>query len=264
MATQKEIDAYIKAHAVDAKAVQNVYGLPASVVLAAGALESSWNTSDLSSLFNNFFGIKPDQGFGTTYLSTTEYRNGKYVAEMSNFAKFDNAKDSFLGYGKFLQDNDRYKPVFAAGLDSSKAADALQAAGYATDPAYAQKLKDIIKANDLTKYDTMDGTSLIVLKPTGQYGVYNGDQSVLESTFGNYQTDTSRQQAYERAAATDPAAGIPTLPNIIPSLSGIGQGVAKGVIILLLIVVILIFVLQVFPLSPANIAAKVAKGVVAS
>lgn len=262
MATQAEQDAYIKAHAIDAKAVQNVYGIPASLTLAAGALESSWNTSQLSSIFNNFFGIKPDQGYGTTYLSTTEYRNGKYVAEMSNFAKFDSSQQGFLGYGKFLQDNDRYKPVFAAGMDTSKAADALQAAGYATDPDYAKKLKDIIAANDLKKYDTMDGSSLIVLKPTGQYGVYTGDQSVLEATFGDYAHDTNRQQAYDRAAATDPAAGIPSINLGLPSISGIGQGVAKAVIIVLLLVVIIIFVLQVFPLSPANVAAKVVKGVV--
>lgn len=262
-------DEYFKKYADAAKATNEKYGIPISVVLAASALESGYNKSDLSSLFNNFFGIKPDQGYGTQYLATTEYVNGKYVPQMSSFAKFPNAEESFLGYGKFLTDNPRYEKagVFAAGGDYRKVADALQAAGYATDPEYSTKLKKIIKDNNLAGYDLAYGVT-----PSSGEGLSNQQLKGFSDYLGAVQDGTDKEK-YDIPKGRD---GITVISpeeraaNIAADAAALekdfklswSQNIIKAVFVLLLIGVGAFILIQAFPLSPANIAGKVVKGVV--
>ena len=248
----------------DAQAVQKTYGIPASVVLAQAALESDWGRSGLAASFYNFFGIKGKGSAGTQYLPTTEYENGKYKASLGGFATYLDPKDSFLDYGDFLRRNDRYKPVFGAGADPMAVADALQAAGYATDPKYSTKIKSVIVSNGLTAYDKpqaslFGGTSLINI---GQGSGYN-PSTVIGSTFGSWE-DTNEQQAYDRANAIDPPTHIATdlveaaKQDAANITKGWIQNSAKVLIVVVLVIVLLVLILQVIPLPPqANIAKKV-------
>src|SRR5690606_24629215 len=129
-----------------AQVTQSKYGIPSSVVLAQAALESNWGRSGLATSFFNFFGIKGTGTAGTQYLPTTEFEDGKYKATLGGFASYLTPADSFTDHAEFLKRNPRYEQ---AGVFESKdpftVAERLQKAGYATDPDYAKKLKDIIK-----------------------------------------------------------------------------------------------------------------------
>lgn len=251
---------YFKKYAPDAQAVNQQYGIPTSIVLAASALESDKGASGLSSVFSNFFGIKQDQGYGSTYLSTTEYVNGQPKATMANFATYPDAAAGFLGYGKFLQSNDRYKPVFAAGNDYVKAADALQASGYATDPNYAQQLKDIIVQNNLAAYDLVGGAA-----PAGSTGItptqVGGLQDFLNSVQAGTDTTPKMGDGVTVMSAADLAAKAAYDKQQIEDATHLNwyQGIIKAVFIMLLVGVLVVIVLQIFPLSPANIAKEVLK-----
>ena len=125
-----------------------------SVMIAQAALESAWGTSSLSASFNNLFGIKADPSWKgrSVTMPTREYLNGKYVTIDDAFRAYDDPADSVRDRVKFLQDNPRYRQVFEAKTPSEQA-QALQAAGYATDPQYASKIIATIKANDFRQWD---------------------------------------------------------------------------------------------------------------
>jgi len=81
-------------------------------------------------------------------LPTEEVRNGKRVVENEPFRVYSSVRDSFRDYAKFLQENPRYTKagVFSAKTPQAQA-EALQRAGYATDPNYASALKSMISRN---------------------------------------------------------------------------------------------------------------------
>lgn len=79
--------------------------------------------------------------------------DGKKVSITDSFRAYKNFKESAEDYGKFLTTNPRYKPAFAHSNDPSKFAEAIHAAGYATDPLYSSKLKNIISKYNLSEYD---------------------------------------------------------------------------------------------------------------
>ena len=127
-----------------------------SVTLAQAILESGWGKSDLTTQANNFFGIKAtDDWSGEKVLMTTqEYENNQYITIQDWFRKYTNPKKSFEDHIQFLKDNSRYKDngVFSAKTPEEQAT-ALQKAGYATSPVYADKLISIISDYDLKKLD---------------------------------------------------------------------------------------------------------------
>lgn len=148
MSKQEEFIAAIGPHAQE---VQRKYGVPASIVIAQAALESGWGRSVKG---NNFFGIKAGKAWqgATLDMGTHEYFDGKRVQISDRFRAYGSMQESIENYGQFLAKNPRYSKVIAAD-SAHEAADALQRAGYATDPRYAAKLKDIISANNLTRFD---------------------------------------------------------------------------------------------------------------
>lgn len=126
-----------------------------SVKIAQAAIESGWGQHIVG---NNMFGIKA-AGEHSPYwhgdyvtAGTTEYQNGGYVPQNSRFRKYASISDSIRDHTYFLQQNKRYAPVFSASTPEEQA-NALKAAGYATDPQYASKLISTINANNLKKYD---------------------------------------------------------------------------------------------------------------
>ncbi|MBP1993990.1 glycoside hydrolase family 73 protein [Paenibacillus eucommiae] len=120
-------------------------GILASVSIAQAILESGWGSSASG---NNLFGIK---GTGQR-LTTSEYINGEWVRIVDGFRVYDSWLDSIRDHSRLLQMNPRYAAVIGE-RNYIKASQALQYAGYATDPSYAAKLIIIIEQNGLTKYD---------------------------------------------------------------------------------------------------------------
>lgn len=125
----------------------------ASITIAQAALESAWGASAPG---NNLFGIK---GSGTTH-ATQEYINGQWVVIQAGFRCYTDWCGSIADHSQFLIVNERYT---RAGFfdrcgekDYKGAARALQSAGYATDPQYANKLIQIIEANGLAKFDVAE------------------------------------------------------------------------------------------------------------
>ena len=122
--------------------------IPASITLAQGLLESGAGNSTLAREAKNHFGIKCHKGWeGDTYYMDDDEKN-------ECFRKYDNVEDSFRDHSDFLCGRNRYAALFDLEItDYEGWAKGLKAAGYATNPKYAQLLIDRINLYDLTQYD---------------------------------------------------------------------------------------------------------------
>jgi len=135
-------DEFLAAMTPVAKEVAADLGISHKVVLAQAALESGWGKHQRS---NNLMGIKSHGEEGGVDVVTHEVVNGKRVKITDSFRAYDTPEDSIRGYGKFLKANSRYKHFLLAGAENEDAQlSALQTSGYATDPMYSQKLKNIM------------------------------------------------------------------------------------------------------------------------
>ena len=135
--------AFLAAMTPVAKEVAEDLGISHKVVLAQAALESGWGRKVKG---NNLMGIKSHGEDGGLDVITHEVVNGKRVKITDSFRQYDSPEDSILGYGKFLKANSRYRHFLRAGAENEDAQlSALQSSGYASDPMYSQKLKNIIK-----------------------------------------------------------------------------------------------------------------------
>ena len=127
------------------------YGIPASVTLAQGILESSNGESELSRLGNNHFGIKATASWlknGGEYLVYTDDKANE------KFCKYSSVADSYEHHSKFLANNQRYAKCFHLSPDDYKGwTKGIAKAGYASGMGYAAHLQDIIERNGLQKYD---------------------------------------------------------------------------------------------------------------
>lgn len=124
------------------------HGIPASITLAQGLLESGAGNSALAREAKNHFGIKCHKGWtGKTYYMDDDEKD-------ECFRKYKNAEESFRDHSDFLCGRSRYAALFDLEVTDYKGwARGLKAAGYATNPKYAQLLIDRIELYDLTKYD---------------------------------------------------------------------------------------------------------------
>ncbi|MDC1339332.1 glucosaminidase domain-containing protein [Planktomarina temperata] len=136
-------EAFIAAYTPIAKEVAEDLGVSYKIVLAQAALESGWGTSVRG---NGLMGIKSHGDDRSVDFTTHEVINGKKVKMTDSFRAYDTPEDSIRGYGKFLKANSRYRHFLRAGAENEDAQlSALQSSGYATDPTYSQKLKNIIQ-----------------------------------------------------------------------------------------------------------------------
>ncbi len=140
-------------------AIQEMYrtGVPASITLAQGILESNAGRSTLAKKANNHFGIKcgGKQWKGKTYhRKDDDYKRGKLVK--SCFRKYKNSQASYLDHSDFLKNNaKRYGFLFQLRTtDYKRWAKGLKKAGYATSKTYDRKLIKIIEEYKLYQYDT--------------------------------------------------------------------------------------------------------------
>lgn len=131
----------------------NKYGIPASITIAQGMLESNWGRSDLAVNANNHFGIKCGKNWTGESFSweDDEYKKGQIVK--SCFRVYNSVSESFDDHSDFLS-KQRYRFLYDYDVSDYKSwAKGLVKAGYATDPKYADKLILIIENYGLYKYD---------------------------------------------------------------------------------------------------------------
>ncbi len=124
-------------------------GVPAHLILGQAALESGWGRREIrmpdGSSSHNLFGIKAGRDWNgkVAEVTTTEYQDGVAHKQVERFRAYDSYAEAFQDYASLLSDNPRY--AAAMGQADAKAfAQALQQAGYATDPNYADKLVGVI------------------------------------------------------------------------------------------------------------------------
>jgi len=136
-----------------AKAAALAYGIPASFTIAQAALESNWGESLLARAGFNLFGIKADSSWtgDVLELPTKEYVNGQPVATVARWRKYSDWLFSIKDHSNFLQ-HDRYKLAFKTDnvVDFVRS---IAAAGYATDPQYADKIISLIANFHLDTFD---------------------------------------------------------------------------------------------------------------
>lgn len=124
------------------------YGIPASIILAQGILESGAGKGDLSQRANNHFGIKCHSDW------TGESVRHDDDSSQECFRKYDSASESFRDHALFLTSRGRYSSLFDLKKDDYQAwAKGLRKAGYATDPRYPEKLISYIERYNLGQYD---------------------------------------------------------------------------------------------------------------
>ena len=130
---------------------QEQYGIPASITLAQGLLESAAGRSRLAAEGNNHFGIKCHKEWkGKTMLRDDDAPN-------ECFRVYHTPEESFDDHAKFLR-RTRYEKLFRLDItDYKNWAKGLRECGYATDPNYAARLITIIERYSLYSYDTEDG-----------------------------------------------------------------------------------------------------------
>jgi flagellum-specific peptidoglycan hydrolase FlgJ len=149
--------AWIEQMAPAAQASQTKYGVLASITLAQAILESGWGKYAIG---NNYFGIKARQGEDYCDARTTEFVKGQKIRITARFRKFRTVQECFERHGELLATAKCYRPAMAVSGDPLAFALQLQRCGYATDPKYAQKLTDLIRDFDLTKFDAVQSAAL--------------------------------------------------------------------------------------------------------
>ncbi|WP_107038782.1 glucosaminidase domain-containing protein [Brumimicrobium mesophilum] len=136
------------------------HGIPASITLSQGILESGFGNSKLAVKANNHFGIKCHDWKGDTYKKHDDKRN-------ECFRKYDDAAQSFEDHSTFLTTRSRYASLFELEITDYKSwAKGLKEAGYATNPQYPRRLIDIIERYNLDQYDILATSDWIVENKT--------------------------------------------------------------------------------------------------
>lgn len=148
-ATYSEVvESYIRSYGAIAKSEMLQYGIPASITLAQGILESGAGRGELTRKANNHFGIKCHSG----WTGERAYHDDDERGEC--FRKYKDPKYSFRDHSLFLSERTRYQDLFKLRKKDYKGwARGLKKAGYATDPKYPTKLIDIIERYDLARFD---------------------------------------------------------------------------------------------------------------
>jgi hypothetical protein len=206
-----------------ATAVREMYrsGVPASITLAQGILESRSGLSALAAEGNNHFGIKCHKDWkGKTMRIDDDRRN-------ECFRVYDSAEESFRDHSDFLRYWDRYKFLFDFDTkDYESWAYGLKKAGYATDPAYPQKLIQIIEENDLSRFDSMTqaeagraasrsgGSAASATKPATPSA--SGKASSTKASRVSKAEERAAARAARRAARRERLAAAEVIPDEIP------------------------------------------------
>lgn len=141
---------YIDRFAPVAVAEMRKFGIPASIILAQGLLESNAGESDLAQSTNNHFGIK----CFSNRCKTGHCANFSDDSHKDFFVRYTNVWSSYRAHSNLLKNSKRYASLFKLAADDYKNwARGLLRAGYATDPHYAEKLVALIQNLELDRFD---------------------------------------------------------------------------------------------------------------
>lgn len=141
----EHIRRFVDRMATAARAASAESGVPARLILSQAALESGWGQREIArpdgSTSHNLFGIKAGAGWrgDIVQVMTTEFSDGTARSVEQPFRAYRSYAESFADYAHLIARSDRYREVRTAP-SAEEAARRIQAAGYATDPAYADKL----------------------------------------------------------------------------------------------------------------------------
>jgi flagellar protein FlgJ len=145
---------FVQRHTEAARAAEAETGIPSGFMVAQAAHESGWGRREIKnadgSTSFNVFGIKAGAGWKgpVAEVTTTEYEGGVARKVTAKFRAYSSYEESFKDYARLMKDSPRYSQVMASASTGSATpagfAQGLQRAGYATDPAYADKLTRVI------------------------------------------------------------------------------------------------------------------------
>ena len=148
--TEKDVYAYIDSYKELAIQKMYQYKIPASITLAQGIFESACGKSKLAISGNNHFGIKCHK----EWIGDTLLIDDDSLGEC--FRKYPKVEDSYTDHSLFLTSRSRYSDLFTLDIMDYKAwARGLKAAGYATNPQYAERLITLIEKYNIAKQDTI-------------------------------------------------------------------------------------------------------------
>lgn len=146
---------YVERYKAIAIAHMERYGIPASITMAQGILESDSGNSRLSTSSNNHFGIKCKK----SWTGDRVYHDDDAKGEC--FRAYPSVEASYQDHADFLDQSPRYDSLFAYPSDDYRSwARGLKAAGYATAPDYAERLVKIIESMKLYLLDKEDGSKI--------------------------------------------------------------------------------------------------------
>lgn len=213
---QSESEQYIRKYHKIAIDEMHSYGIPASITLAQGILESGNGNSTLSRKSKNHFGIKCHKGWkGRKVYHDDDAKN-------ECFRKYKKVSDSYRDHSEFLKTRDRYSFLFDYKMTDYKSwAKGLKKAGYATHPEYAEKLINLIQRYDLHQYDKSSKSGKRkVKKPKRKYRkeifkTDNGLKYVLALKGENYDLIAKQQSLWlwELLTYNDRESDVNLLPN---------------------------------------------------
>lgn len=176
MTMEQRMSMYIESFAPIAIEEMRLYGIPASITLAQGILESGSGSGTLAIKANNHFGIKCH----TTWTGERVYHDDDELGEC--FRKYTDVKYSYRDHSLFLTQRSRYADLFKLKISDYQGwARGLKKAGYATDPKYPDKLISLIERFDLWQYD--QGGALA--QPSIKLDHQNPDETINAGTINS-------------------------------------------------------------------------------
>lgn len=203
--TMSKSSEYVDKYAEAAMEQMRRYGIPASVTLAQGILESGSGQSELSRKGNNHFGIKASSSWlesGGRYLVYTDDKPNE------KFCQYASVADSYEHHSLFLKGNSRYSSLFALSPDDYVGwTNGLQKAGYATSKSYASSLQSVIKSNGLDKYDKM------VMQEQGWQSTKQQTATISELASNSQETASAQNQTVQEQPKQEEKKQEPAQPK---------------------------------------------------
>lgn len=193
-----DTEAYIKKYRKTAIKEMRKYGIPASITLAQGILESGSAKSRLARKGRNHFGIKCTSDWSGRTIKEDDDKKDEC------FRRYRKAKHSYRDHSEFLANKKRYAFLFEYDKRDYKAwANGLKQAGYATNPNYPTLLITLIEKYDLHKYDKR-GAKRAIRK----------EERAEEETSENTQKNTANNYKYHEVKKGDTMYSISKKYNI--------------------------------------------------
>jgi flagellar protein FlgJ len=150
MAKVVSSNSFVNKMASHARQASLISGLPAHFIMGQAALETGWGAKEIraadGSNSHNLFGIKANANWTGKVVSvaTTEYIHGIKQQRIEKFRAYDSYAESFKDFATMIKNSPRYQGVMNALGNAGSYAQAIQNAGYSTDPQYANKLASVI------------------------------------------------------------------------------------------------------------------------